>query len=74
MKNNKETRNERVKKELARIKAIKKRVAEKMTPQKLRTFKGFKQVSDEVANSIISGLKELAAITLSQINRKNYKP
>lgn len=73
MKNSKISKNERVKKELARIKAIKNRVAEKMTPQKLRTFKGFKHVSDEVAKSIISGLKELAAITLSQINRKNYK-
>lgn len=70
MKYRKELKNERVKKEIARIKAIKKRVAEKMTPEKLRTFKGFKHVSDELAQSIISGLKELAAITLSQINRK----
>lgn len=73
MKYRKELKNERVKKEIARIKAIKKRVAEKMTPEKLRTFKGFKHVSDELAQKIISGLKELAAITLSQINRKNYK-
>ena len=70
MKYRKELKNERVKKEIARIKAVKKRVAEKMTPEKLRTFKGFKHVSDELAQSIISGLKELAAITLSQINRK----
>lgn len=73
MKNRKVSKNERVKKELDRIKAIKRRAVEKMTPQKLRSFKGFKHVSDEVANSIISGLKELAAITLCQINRKNYK-
>lgn len=74
MKYRKVSKNERVKKELEKIKAIKKRVAEKMTPAKLRTFKGFKHVSEEVANSIIAGLRELASITLSQINRKNCKP
>lgn len=64
------SRKQKIKSELDKIKQFKQRVKQKMTPDRLRTFKGFEKVSDEVAVGIIESLRELSSIVLKQLNRK----
>ncbi len=64
-----ELRKNKIKQELAKLKAFKAKCKQKLTVQRLKTMKGFEHLSDEIATQIIKQLEEYTKIVLKQLNR-----
>ncbi len=71
LKKRSELRKKKIKEELAKLKAFKAKCKQKLTVARLKTMKGFENLSDEMAERVIQQLQEYAQIVLRQMNRLN---
>lgn len=58
-----------IKKEMKRLKELKARGKQKMTPDRLKTYDGFQNISDELALELIGQMEEYVEIVLKQVIR-----
>lgn len=68
-KSSKNERTQRIKDELTKLKAFKAKCSQRMTVATLKGMKGFEDLSDELAEKVISQLEEYARIIIRQMNR-----
>jgi len=54
---------------LERLKQLKSKISKGFTVERLRSFEGFEEVSEEAAKNIIASLSKYCSIVLRQINR-----
>lgn len=62
---------EHIKRELQKLKELKKRLGVKFTAAGLMQMKGFENLKQEVAQKLVDELKEYVQIVLKQLNRLN---
>jgi hypothetical protein len=60
---------EDIRKELLKIKALRKKTAQKLTAESLRLYKGFENMSIEQREKLTSAILEFASIAVKQLNR-----
>jgi hypothetical protein len=58
-----------IRKELQKIKALRKKSAEKLTAESLKVYKGFEDMSLERRQQFVEAVREFASIAVRQINR-----
>jgi len=64
-----ELKKSRIKEELSKLKGFKAKCKRKLTIARLKTMKGFENLTDELAEQTIKQLEEYAKIVLAQMNR-----
>jgi len=69
LKKENELRKSSIKEKLSKLKAFKNQCKRKLTVARLKSMKGFENLTDEVAEQIIKQLEEYAGIVLTQMNR-----
>lgn len=62
---------EHIKRELQKLKELKKRLCVKLSAHSLMQMDGFKGLNEKVAQQLIDELKEYVQIVLKQMNRLN---
>lgn len=60
---------EHIKRELQKLKELKKRVSNRLTVNRLKQMKGFEGLDESLACNLISQLREYAQIVVKQMNR-----
>jgi|GEM_PF-3005452 len=58
-----------IRKELQKIKGLRKAAAQKLTAEGLKLYKGFENTSTEKREQLIDAMREFAAIAVRQLNR-----
>lgn len=58
-----------IREELSKIKAFKKRTAQKLTVETLKLYKGFENMSTEKREQLLEAMREFASIAVRQVNR-----
>lgn len=64
---------EYIKNEVEKLKQLKAKASQNMTAARLKTLKGFEQLSDEIAEEVLEQLREYAQIVLLYLNYKESK-
>ncbi len=58
-----------IRKELNRIKGLRKQTAQKLTAETLKLYKGFENLSTEKREQLLEAMREFATIAVRQLNR-----
>lgn len=55
--------------DIKKLKSLKERARKGLTVARLRTFKGFENITDEAGKEMIANLRQFCEIVLTQLNR-----
>jgi hypothetical protein len=58
-----------IRKELNKIKGLRKQTAQKLTAETLKLYKGFEHLSSEKRQQLLDAMREFATIAVRQLNR-----
>ncbi len=58
-----------IRKELTKIKGLRKQTAQKLTAESLKLYKGFEHLSTEKRQQLLDTMREFASIAVRQLNR-----
>ncbi len=58
-----------IRKELNRIKGLRKKTAQKLTAESLQLYKGFENLTTEKRQQLLDAMREFATIAVKQLNR-----